>query len=90
LAADANFIYLTAYLSESKTLLVKLPLDGSKTGTYVVGGVTFQITANSQTWIDTSRTYASNSPTIADSSGTVTTATLTDEVFAPTYSVLNF
>ena len=88
--AVAGAIYVTGYTNvggSSKTLVAKLPQDGSGTGTYTVGGYSFVYEASSLT--DSTSTYGVGSPSLTNETATLTngTSTLTDATSSLTTSV---
>jgi len=88
--ADAGAIYVAGFTGvggSNKTLIAKLPQDGSGTGTYTVGGYSFVYEASSLT--ASTPTYTSSSSLLTNETATLTngTSTLTDAASSLTASV---
>jgi uncharacterized delta-60 repeat protein len=88
--ADAGAIYVAGFTyvgGSNKTLIAKLPKDGSGTGTYTVGGYSFVYEASSLT--GSTPTYTSQSANSTNETATLTngTSTLTDAASSLTASV---
>jgi hypothetical protein len=79
-------VYVTGYTG-SDVLITKLPGDGSKTGTYTVGGVSFTYAASTLTAATSTLTAATSTLTAATSTLTSATSTLTSATSTLTSSV---
>ena len=85
-------VYVTAYTASTSgtgnnVLITKLPGDGSKTGTYTVGGVSFTYAASTLTAATSTLTAATSTLTDAASTLTSSTSTLTAATSTLTSSV---
>ena len=85
-------VYVTGYTTSTSgtgadVLITKLPGDGSKTGTYTVGGVSFTYAASTLTAATSTLTAATSTLTDVASTLTSSTSTLTDATSTLTSSV---
>ena len=85
--SSSGDIYLNGYFQNNKFLVVKLPSDGSLTGTYTVGIYTFTYAATTLT--DAVTTLTDSASTLTDAATTVAEAasTLTDAASTLTSTV---
>jgi hypothetical protein len=75
------------YSSAQYFLFARLPNDGSLTGTYTVGGLSFTYSAGSNTSSTFTNTETAVTPIVSTSTYTSSTATLTDSATSLTSSV---
>lgn len=80
LYVDSTSIYLTTIAPTPRSLILKLPKDGSLTGTYIVGDTT--VTYGVETLIESTTVYGTTVPTITNTTKTVTTSAGTATSFA--------
>ena len=79
LYVDSTSIYLTAIAPTPRSLILKLPKDGSLTGTYIVGDTT--VTYGVETLTVSTTVYATAVPTITNTTKAATTSAGTASSF---------